>query len=71
MQRCVNAGAPVKRSTVTSDEVISLGNVTLVPGEVYPEQNVHIIEISVADLLTSRLVATFITTFIMVYNDIK
>lgn len=56
MQRCVRAVAPVKRYTVSADELFSLENVTLVPGEVYPEERIHIIEVEADGLLTSRLV---------------
>ena len=56
MQRCVHAAVPVKRRTVAADELFSLDNVTLVPGEVYPEEGIHIIEVEAEGLLTSRSV---------------
>lgn len=56
MQRCVHAATPVKRYTVSADELFSLENVTLVPGEVYPEEKIHIIEVEADGLFTSRLV---------------
>jgi hypothetical protein len=56
VQKCVHADVPVKRYTVSADELFSLKNVTLVPGEVYPEKEIHIIEVEADGLLTSRLV---------------
>ena len=56
MQKCVRAAVPVKRRTVSADELLSLENVTLVPGEVYPEEGIHIIEVEAGGLLTSRSV---------------
>ena len=67
MQRCVRAAAPVKRRTVSADELFSLENVTLVPGEVYPEEGIHIIEVETERLLTSRSVLS--TTALCKYVD--
>ena len=50
------AAVPVKRRTVSADELFSVENVTLVPGEVYPEEGIHIIEVEAEGLLTSRSV---------------
>jgi hypothetical protein len=52
----VYAAAPVKRYTVSADRLLCLENVTLVPGEVYPEEEIHIIEVEAGGLFTSRLV---------------
>ncbi|XP_068083675.1 alanine--tRNA ligase, mitochondrial isoform X2 [Anabrus simplex] len=54
VQRCIAAAAPVCRRTVPAHNLNSEGNVTVVPGEVYPQDDVHLIEIEVPDLLTSR-----------------
>jgi hypothetical protein len=56
VQKYVRAAVPVRRRTVSADEFFSLENVTLVPGEVYPEVGIHIIEVKADGLLTSRLV---------------
>jgi hypothetical protein len=64
VQKCVRAIVPVKRYTVASSEFLSLENVSLVPGEVYPEEDIHIIEVEADGLLTSRLILDFfLSTF--------
>jgi hypothetical protein len=55
VQKCVDADVPVKQYTVSSSQFFSLENVTLVPGEVYPEEEIRIIEVEADGLLTSRL----------------
>jgi len=67
VQRCVRAAVPVKRRTVSADELFSLENVTFVPGEVYPEEGIHIIEVTAEGLLTSRSVLS--TTALWMYID--
>jgi alanyl-tRNA synthetase len=54
VHRCVCTAVPVKRHTVSADELFSMENVTLVLGEVYPEEGIHIIEVSAEGLLMSR-----------------
>lgn len=56
VQKCVHAAIPVKQYTVSSNQFFSLENVTLVPGEVYPEEEIRVIEVEADGLLTSRLV---------------
>ncbi|XP_069702820.1 alanine--tRNA ligase, mitochondrial isoform X2 [Periplaneta americana] len=54
VQECVKAGVPVKRHTLRADELFSFEDVTLLPGEVYPDQDIHVIEIEAEGKLTSR-----------------
>ncbi|PNF17360.1 hypothetical protein B7P43_G02965, partial [Cryptotermes secundus] len=54
VQKCVQAAIPVKQYTVSSNQFFSLENVTLVPGEVYPEEEIRVIEVEADGLLTSR-----------------
>jgi hypothetical protein len=66
--KCVHAIVPVKRYTVSSNKFFSLENVTLVPGEVYPEDEIHIIEVEADGLLTSRLVHSMTDLFVYIYS---
>jgi hypothetical protein len=63
VQNYVHAIVPVKRYTVASSEFFSLENIILVPGEVYPEKDIHIIEVEADGLLISRLLIS-ITVFL-------
>jgi len=63
----VRAAVAVKRRTVSADELFSMENVTFVPGEVYPEEGIHIIEVTAEGLLRSRSVLS--TTALCQYVD--
>jgi len=52
---------------VSADELFSMENVTLVLGEVYPEEGIHIIEVSAEGLLMSRSVISM--TALLNYVD--
>jgi hypothetical protein len=69
VQKCVHAVVPVKQYTVSSSQFFSLEKVTLVPGEVYPEEEIRIIEIEADGLLMSRLVLsmTFFFLFTVIF----
>lgn len=56
MQKCVRAAVPVKRHTVSADVFFALENVAVLPGEVYPEEGIHIIDVKAEGVLTSRSV---------------
>ncbi|XP_063228280.1 alanine--tRNA ligase, mitochondrial [Bacillus rossius redtenbacheri] len=49
----VRASVPVRRRTVDAGQLLALDDVTSVPGEVYPEEGIHLIEIK-SSKLTSR-----------------
>lgn len=46
---------PVKKYTVDSNEILNVDNLTIIPGEIYPDQNISIVEICDSSLkLISR-----------------
>ncbi|XP_054273275.1 alanine--tRNA ligase, mitochondrial [Macrosteles quadrilineatus] len=45
VQAVVSAGLPVSRTSVSSSQLMSLDDVTLLPGETYPSQDIHLIQI--------------------------
>jgi hypothetical protein len=63
VRKCVHAAVPIKQYMVSSNQFFSLENVALVPGEVYPEEEIRIIEVEADGLLTSRLVLSMTVFF--------
>lgn len=45
VQNVINAEVPVSRSLISSAKLMEMQDVTLIPGEVYPLENISIIEI--------------------------
>lgn len=54
LRELISSKLPVRRRTVSENELLMLGNVTCVPGEVYPEQGIHLIEVESEDGIVSR-----------------
>nr|CAD7459542.1 unnamed protein product [Timema tahoe] len=53
VQQVIINSAPVKIYNLTSTQLLQTQNVTLVPGEVYPEDNIKLVEV-ISNILTSR-----------------
>nr|CAD7401637.1 unnamed protein product [Timema poppensis] len=53
VQQVIKNSAPVKIYNLTSTQLLQMQNVTLVPGEVYPEDNIKLVEVF-SNILTSR-----------------
>nr|CAD7423688.1 unnamed protein product [Timema monikensis] len=53
VQQVIKNSAPVKIYNLTSTQLLQTQNVTLVPGEVYPEDNIKLVEVF-SNILTSR-----------------
>ena len=51
----IEANVPVKTSTMNILQMLSESNVTVVPGEVYPDTGIRIVEIN-SDILNSKYV---------------
>lgn len=45
IRKIIEAKVPVSRSIVSSAEFMEMQDITLIPGEVYPLENISIIEI--------------------------
>lgn len=41
----VDSGIPVTRTTVNSSQLLAMDDVQLLPGETYPSQSIHLIQI--------------------------
>ncbi|XP_046979671.1 alanine--tRNA ligase, mitochondrial isoform X1 [Schistocerca americana] len=54
LRELISSKLPVKRRSVSENELLMLGNVTCVPGEVYPEQGIYLIEVESEDGIVSR-----------------
>ncbi|XP_049793473.1 alanine--tRNA ligase, mitochondrial isoform X2 [Schistocerca nitens] len=54
LRELISSKLLVKRRSVSENELLMLGNVTCVPGEVYPEQGIYLIEVESEDGIVSR-----------------
>lgn len=45
IQKLINKSVPVQIAFVNSQEFLALDNVTLIPGEIYPDNNIRLVEI--------------------------
>lgn len=59
MQMVVDSGIPVTRTTVSSSQLLAMDDVQLLPGETYPSQSIHLIQIQGKDFV-SKYVFSFL-----------
>lgn len=70
MQSVVDSAIPVTRTTVSSSQLLAMDDVQLLPGETYPSQSIHLIQIQDSGFV-SKYVFFFASQplFLQIYNQ--